>query len=133
MVVRVVRRGNITFTATAFCRAKWGVHWLPESGSSGRVGSTSHVNVTLATAAVGSASIVANEVLVVAVQGTRELSAGLASSGRSWGRADRTWCHRTPADTPTRSSLIHLISNEQKLDNVAFACYVGRQGGSDDG
>ena len=26
--------------------------WLPESGSSGRVGSTSHVNVTLATAAV---------------------------------------------------------------------------------
>ena len=28
------------------------MHWLPESGSSGRVGSTSHVNVTLAAAAV---------------------------------------------------------------------------------
>ena len=61
---------------------------MPESGSSGRVGSTSHVNVTLPTAAVGSASMVVNEVLVVAVQGSRELSAGLARSGDDWGRAD---------------------------------------------
>ena len=64
---------------------------MPESGSSGRVGSTSHVNVTLAAAAVASQSVVVNEVLVVAVQGSRELRAGLARSGRDWGRADRTW------------------------------------------
>ena len=63
------------------------MHWLPESGSSGRVGSTDHVNVTLATAAVGSASIVVNEVLQVAVQGSRE-SAGLARIGRGKDRAD---------------------------------------------
>ena len=67
------------------------MQWLPESGSSGRVGSTSHVNVTLATAAVDSASIVVNEVLVVAVQGSRELVAGLPRSGRDWGRAKRPW------------------------------------------
>ena len=66
------------------------MHWLPESGSSGRVGSTSHVKVTLPTAAVGSASVVVNEVLVVAVQFSRE-SAGLARSGDDEGRAERTW------------------------------------------
>ena len=63
------------------------MYWLPESGSSGQVESTSPVNVTLATAAVGSTSKVVNEVLVVAVQFSRE-SAGLARSGRDWGRAD---------------------------------------------
>ena len=41
-----------------------------------------------------------------------------------------TWCHRTPTDTPTRVSTIRVISDEQKLDNVTCACYVGRQGGA---
>ena len=67
------------------------MHWLPESGSSGRVGSTSHVNVTLAAAAVASKSIVASDILVVAVQGSSSWEgAGLASSGGDKGRADGT-------------------------------------------
>ena len=41
-----------------------------------------------------------------------------------------TWCHCTPADTPARISTITAISNEHQLDNVAFACYVGWQGGA---
>ena len=41
-----------------------------------------------------------------------------------------TWCHRTPADTPTRPC-ISIISNERQLDDVACAGYVGRQGGAD--
>ena len=40
-----------------------------------------------------------------------------------------TWCHRTPAETPT-SPCIMVIRNEQELDNVASACYVSRQGGA---
>ena len=39
-----------------------------------------------------------------------------------------TWCHRTPADTPTRVSTIIAISLEHQLDDVACACYVGRKG-----
>ena len=39
-----------------------------------------------------------------------------------------TWCHCTPADTPT-SPCSPGSSTEHQLDNVAFACYVGRQGG----
>ena len=38
-----------------------------------------------------------------------------------------TGCHRTPADTPTRPC-ITAISAEHQLDDVACACYVGRQG-----
>ena len=41
-----------------------------------------------------------------------------------------TWCHCTPADTPT-SPCISTISTEHQLDNVACACYLGRQGGAD--
>ena len=63
------------------------MHQLPESGSSGRVGSTSHVNVTLAAAAAASASVVVKEVGIVAVQGSRE-SAVLARSGKDWEGAD---------------------------------------------
>ena len=42
-----------------------------------------------------------------------------------------TWCHRTPADTPTRIyfvSVIQAISNEHQLDDVACASYGSRQG-----
>ena len=60
---------------------------MPESRSSGRVGRTSHVSVALATAAVTSQSVEVDEVLVVAIQFAGE-SAGLASSGRVWKRAD---------------------------------------------
>ena len=38
-----------------------------------------------------------------------------------------TWCHRTPADTPTRPCII-VISTEHQLDDVACACYVGWKG-----
>ena len=38
-----------------------------------------------------------------------------------------TWCHCTPADTPTRPC-IKAISTEQKVDDVACASYVSRQG-----
>ena len=65
--------------------------WLPDSCTVGRARSTGHVDVTLAAAAVASESVAINEVLVVAVQGSRELNAGLARSGRNWGRADRAW------------------------------------------
>ena len=41
-----------------------------------------------------------------------------------------TWCHRTPADTPTRPC-ITSISLEHQLDDVACACYVGRKGVAD--
>ena len=41
-----------------------------------------------------------------------------------------TWCHRHPADTPTRPCLT-AISTEHQLDNVPFAYYVGWKGGSD--
>ena len=41
-----------------------------------------------------------------------------------------TWCCRTPADTPTRVSIISAISTEHQLDDVACACYVGRKGGA---
>ena len=41
-----------------------------------------------------------------------------------------TWCHRTPADTPTRPC-IKVTSNEYELDNIACAGYIGRQGGAD--
>ena len=40
-----------------------------------------------------------------------------------------TWCHCTPADTPT-SPCISTISTEHQLDNVACAGYVSRQGGA---
>ena len=40
-----------------------------------------------------------------------------------------TWCHCAPADTPTRSC-ITAISDEHQLDDVACACYVGREGGA---
>ena len=42
-----------------------------------------------------------------------------------------TWCHRTPADTPTRVSSINAISTEHQLDNVACAGYMGRKRGAD--
>ena len=38
-----------------------------------------------------------------------------------------TWCHRTPADTPTRPCK-PSISAEQQLDDVGCACYVGGKG-----
>ena len=41
-----------------------------------------------------------------------------------------TWCHRSPADTPTRHCNTSAISTEHQLDNVACACYVGRQEGA---
>ena len=40
-----------------------------------------------------------------------------------------TWCHCAPADTPTRPCA-PVISTEHQLDNVACACYIGRQGGA---
>ena len=40
-----------------------------------------------------------------------------------------TWGHYTPADTPTRPCSIGT-SNEHQLDDVACACYVGRNGGA---
>ena len=46
--------------------------------------------VTLATATVASESEVIDAVLVVAVQGSREI-AGLSGSGRHWGRAKCPW------------------------------------------
>ena len=46
--------------------------------------------VTMATATVASESVVIDAVLVVAVQGSREI-AGLPRSGRDWGRAKRPW------------------------------------------
>ena len=41
-----------------------------------------------------------------------------------------TWCDHTPPDPPTSPSIC-AISAEHQLDNVACACYVGRQGGAD--
>ena len=64
--------------------------WLPDSCTVGRARSTGHVDVTLAAAAVASESVAINEVLIVAVQGSREI-AGLPRSGRDWGRAKRPW------------------------------------------
>ena len=78
----------LTLAATAFCWAKHRVFWLPESWSTGRVRSTGHVHVTLATATVASESI--NVVLVGAVQGSREI-AGLPRSGTNCDRAKRPW------------------------------------------
>ena len=49
------------------------------------------MDVTLATATVASESMEIDMVLVVAVQGSRELVAGLPGSGRDWGRANRPW------------------------------------------
>ena len=58
---------------------------LPKSRSSVRVEGTSHVSVTLAAAAVGGAFTdeVVNEVLVVAIQSSREVAC-LARSGKGW-------------------------------------------------
>ena len=78
----------LTFTATAICRAKWGVLWLPESGSSRWLGSTSHVNVTLAAAAVTSASLSVNEVLVEAILGSSRCDTDVA---RCWGQRWTFW------------------------------------------
>ena len=42
-----------------------------------------------------------------------------------------TWCHRYPAYTPTSIiQCINAISTEHQLDDVACACYVGRQSGA---
>ena len=41
-----------------------------------------------------------------------------------------TWCLSTPPDAPTRECFT-AISYEQKVDNVACASYVSRQGGVD--
>ena len=41
-----------------------------------------------------------------------------------------TWCHCTPADTPTRPCPT-AISTEHQVDDVAFASYGSRQGGAD--
>ena len=38
-----------------------------------------------------------------------------------------TWYHCTPADTPTRVCTT-AISTEQKVDHVACASYISRQG-----
>ena len=40
-----------------------------------------------------------------------------------------TWCHCNPADAPT-SSCGSTISSEHQVDNIAGACYGGRQGGA---
>ena len=64
--------------------------WLPESCTIGRVGSTGHVDVTLAAATVAIESMVIDEVLILAVQGSRE-SARLPRSGRDWERAIGPW------------------------------------------
>ena len=80
----------LTSAATALCRAKCWMHWLPKSGSGGQVRSTSHVNVTPAAAALASVSMVVDEDLVRTVQVPGE-SAGLAKSGRGWVGAHRSW------------------------------------------
>ena len=41
-----------------------------------------------------------------------------------------TWCHHTPPDPPTSPSIC-AISAEHQLDNVACACYIGRERGAD--
>ena len=41
-----------------------------------------------------------------------------------------TWCHRTPADAPTRVFTIISISSEHQFDDVACADYVGGKGGA---
>ena len=38
-----------------------------------------------------------------------------------------TWCHCTPADTPTRPCPT-AISTEHQVDDVACASYISRQG-----
>ena len=38
-----------------------------------------------------------------------------------------TWCHSTPADTPTRLC-INITCNEHQVDDVASACYGSRRG-----
>ena len=99
----------LTFTATASNRAKWGVHWLPESGSSGRVGSTSYwVNVTLATAAVGnkwrllSATI---DIVIVAILGSIRCNTEMA---RSWRQRRTIWTIRisTRQDYPDSMQIV---------------------------
>ena len=90
VVFGIVWRFDNACGATALCRTNCRVHQLPESRSIGQVVSTGPVNVTLATAAAASASVVVNVILEVAVQGSRE-SAGLARSGKDWEGADRTW------------------------------------------
>ena len=63
---------------------------LPESRSSDRVESTTHVKITLAAATGDIASMFVDQVFVVAVQCSWE-SARLANSRKEWGRANRTW------------------------------------------
>ncbi len=91
---------TLTFTATAFCRAKWGVHWLPESGSSGRVGSTSHVNVTLAAAAFGNKwrllSATNATIVIAAVLGSSRCDTKEVRCWRHW----RTFWKRLKVKSP---------------------------------
>ena len=63
------------------------MHWLPVTRSCGHVKSAGHVNVTLAATADARESVQVDEVLVLAVEGSRE-SAGFASLRRDWGWAD---------------------------------------------
>ena len=58
---------------------------LPKSRSSVRIEGAIHVSVTLAAATVGGAFMdeVVNEVLVVAIQSSREVAC-LARSGKGW-------------------------------------------------
>ena len=80
-----------TLAATAFLWANcWVLHWLPISISRNGIWSTGHVKVTLATTAVARKSVVVNEVLIQAIQGSRE-AANLTRSGQDWERADWTW------------------------------------------
>ena len=92
------------------------MHWLPYSSSSGRVRCTSHVKVTLVATAVASASVAVevNEVLVVAVKGSRE-STGLARNGEDRERADRS-CKmldysnlRSPGASPRSKFLFDFV------------------------
>ena len=40
-----------------------------------------------------------------------------------------TWCHRSPADTPTRF-LTSMVSCKQYVDEIALAADLARQGGA---
>ena len=83
----------LTLTAAAFCRASWWVHWLPQSGSSGRMRRANDISVTLTTAAGATEPVVVNLLFVLAVQGSRK-STGLARSGEDWEGADWSWWNK---------------------------------------
>ena len=87
MLIKNFNVPSLTLAPTTICRTSSLVHWLPSSRPCGRLRSTGHVNVTLAAAADSRESVEVDEVLVLAVEGSRE-SAGFASLRRDWGWAD---------------------------------------------